>query len=516
MQSKYNRRCEKGLTIIRPAKLAGLFLLACSLSVEAVDIENIYIEIDDIRERLTERLTTQVEERVRSQVRARVKHSVEDRINDVVMETIAGQVGSTIATPLPRRDKAVTEYISPLQARARIFDQVDITEPAVDVDRLIDSQLNRVRNQIDLILNTVQDHAGNSALTNEWLIMTDDVTLSRMIGEGYLIKNIEELTGLGYVLGTVQAPGSFSPKNIAAVQVVYDPLIVVDLNHVYLPQRRPDESLSGTAASTPQRPLPVHDDNTAWSRIGMIDSSINTSHSVFAASHINEQAFTPRKGDKSLQHGTAIASILVGQSNQFRGLSPRSHLYNGVVFATDELGREFSTTAAIVRAINWLATSDVKLINMSLAGPDNAILRQAINSACARGIVIVTAAGNAGPASNPLFPAGYDCTIAVTAVDDNGKPYHRANRGDHIDYALPGIDVRHASDGDSFDDSSGTSFAAAQLTGLIATELAQTALSFEEVKARLNHLATDIGRTGRDPVFGQGLIRSTARASISD
>ena len=295
MQPKYkrqdNRRCEKSLTVTRPAKLVCLFLLTCSLSVEAVDIDNIYIEIDDIRERLTERLTTQVER----QVRARVNQSVEDRINDAVMETIAGQVGSTIATPLPRRDTAVIEYISPLQTRARIFDPVDITEPAVDVDRLIDSQLNRVRNQIDLILNTVQDHAGNSALTNEWLIMTDDVTLSRMVEEGYLIKNIEELTGLGYVLGTVQAPGSFSPKNIAAVQVVYDPLIVVDLNHVYLPQRRPDESLSGTAASTPQRPLPVHDDNTAWSRIGMIDSSINTSHSVFAASHINEQAFTPKK-----------------------------------------------------------------------------------------------------------------------------------------------------------------------------------------------------------------------------
>ena len=218
-----NRRCEKSLTVTRPAKLVCLFLLTCSLNVEAVDIDNIYIEINDIREKLSERLTTQVEEQVRSQVRAKIKESVEDRVNDAVMETITLRVRSTITTPLPRRNRAPIEYISPKRARARILDPVNITEPAVDVDNLVDSQLDRVRNQVDLTINTVQNHAGNPALTNEWLVMTDNVTLSRMVEEGYLIKNIEELTGLGYVLGTVEAPGSFSPENIAAVQVVYDP-----------------------------------------------------------------------------------------------------------------------------------------------------------------------------------------------------------------------------------------------------------------------------------------------------
>ena len=108
------------------------------------------------------------------------------------------------------------------------------------------------------------------------------------------------------------------------------------------------------------------DNEIRWTKIGMIDSSIHTDHSVFPANDINEHAFTPRKGQESLQHGTAIASILVGYSNKFRGLSPGSDLYNGVVFATDELGREFPTTAAIVRAINWLATKDVKLTNICL------------------------------------------------------------------------------------------------------------------------------------------------------
>jgi minor extracellular protease Epr len=247
----------------------------------------------------------------------------------------------------------------------------------------------------------------------------------------------------------------------------------------------------------------------------MIDSSIDQSHSVFRNSRISESLFTPRGFDRTSQHGTAIASILVGSSETYNGMSPASNLYNGVVFATDEFGREFSTTASIVRAINWLAENNVRLINMSLAGPDNAILRRAIGSACARGITLVTAAGNAGPASPPLFPAAYDCTIAVTAVDNDGAPYHRANRGKHIDYALPGINIRHAAEEGTFRESSGTSFAAALLSGLISTRLPTTLGQVSEVKVRLNALATDLGQPGHDPVYGQGAIYSPSTARTS-
>ena len=484
--------------------------MLCSLTVRAEDIE-----IDDIRERLNERLRTHVEERTHRQVRSRAKSSIEDKIKNTINRTVTDRANIAIPNALRRLNQRPQELSRTVDTRARIVEPLDKMGNSLGLDPLVDNQFDKVRDQVAFVLETAESHSKKTALAGEWLIMSDRETLGRLEENGYLIESIEELSGLGYMLGTVKAPSSFSPETVASVQIMNDPLIAVDLNHVYLPQRPQDNNSAHTSDLDPKLSLPANKAINKLIKIGMIDSSIDTSHAVFSNSHITEKAFTPKKGSKSLQHGTAIASILIGDSSQFRGLSPASQLYNGVVFSTDEIGREFSTTAAIIRAINWLATIDVKLINMSLAGPDNAILRKAINSACSRGIVIVTAAGNAGPASKPLYPAAYDCTIAVTAVDDNGKPFHRANRGNHIDFALAGIDVRHASADDSFNESSGTSFAAAKLTGLIATKVFPTSLSVDDVRARLKPLAIDIGQAGKDPVFGEGFIQPTETAGIS-
>ena len=487
--------------------LAGLLLLVCNSSVTAGDIENIHIEIDQIRDRLNARLNMQVEQRVQAEVRAKVRQSVEDRINDQVVESVADSVSESVRAP--GRPEAQIEEIRQPDERAKTR-PLEVLADLIDVDRLINTQMNRIENEIDLALNTVNDKQGNAALEGEWLIMTDADTINRLAAEGYIIKQVEELKGLGYLMGTVAAPASFDPEAIAAVQVLNDPQVIVDLNHVYLPQRDEEQTVTNRAPSAD-----LLSTGSSWQRIGMIDSSINHHHKVFAQSKISQQPFTPKNSNASHHHGTAIASILVGQSEGYSGLAPASELYNGVVFATDDQGREYSTTAAIVRAINWLAENDVKLTNMSLAGPDNAILRQAISSACARGMVLVTAAGNAGPAAPPLFPAAYDCTIAVTAVDEQNAPYHRANRGKHIDYALPGVDIRHAIEDGSFGLSSGTSFAAAVLSGMIASEIPREFANTNDVRAHLDVLAADIGKEGRDRIYGKGLIRSTLSARIS-
>lgn len=478
----------------------GALLLVSSLSLHAGEIDNIYLEIDQIRDRLSDRLNLQVEQRVQSEVRARVRQSVEASVNEAVFETVSEAVSATLDAPLPGRTDDVDVQQREKQSLAKI-------KPLLGTDRLISNQLNRIENEIERVLNTVHDGDGNTALANEWLIMTDQDSLDQLVASGFIIKHIEELSGLGYLLGTVSAPLSFNPEEAAAVQVLDDPQIIVDLNHVYLPQR--EETGSANFSNSMITPA-----NRPWNRIGMIDSGINQAHPVFRSSTILEKNFAT--GSAATQHGTAIASILVGNAEGFQGRSATSELYNGVVFAKDKLGREYSTTAAIVRAINWLAENNVRLINMSLAGPDNAILRQAVSSACNKGIVLVTAAGNAGPAAGPLYPAAYDCTIAVTAVDQHGLPYHRANRGDHIDYALRGVDVRHAAPDGDYSASSGTSFAAAALSGLIAANVPEDVAGFADVKSHLNTVAADLGMEGRDRIFGQGLIRPTLSARISD
>ncbi len=499
----------------RSANLLSSLLLACSLNADAREFE--YIDIDeDIRERIKERLSTRVEERISSNVRARAKTSIENRVSDTIENNISDRISSHINAKSTRPDEVRSEITQPKRVKAKIREASILEDEPLEIDRLFDIQLDRVHANIHAKLSTVEDDAGNAALADEWLIMTDELSLAALKEQGYLVKDVEKLSGLGYVLGTVQAPRSFSPKALSsAVQIVDDPQIVVDLNHVYLPQNPPRRTATKIKATsdTKIRSKPRSSSeglaqiNTGiGGKIGMIDSGIDTSHPVFRNSVINEQTFTPKKGVRSINHGTAIASLLVGQSADFTGHSPDSHLFNGVVFATDDQGREFSTTSSIVRAINWLAINNVKLINMSLAGPDNAVLRQAITAACNQNILIITAAGNAGPAAKPLYPAAYECTLAVTAVGDRGITYHRANRGDHIDYALPGVNVYHASDSNTFRQSSGTSFASAQLTGLIASQWPQSKMTIAEIRARLNRIAVDLGQAGRDPIYGEGLI----------
>jgi subtilisin family serine protease len=59
-----------------------------------------------------------------------------------------------------------------------------------------------------------------------------------------------------------------------------------------------------------------------------------------------------------------------------------------------------------------------------------------------KGIVLIAAAGNAGPKSPPLFPGAFDpYVIAVTATDADDKLFTGANRGKYISVAAPGVDI---------------------------------------------------------------------------
>jgi subtilisin family serine protease len=66
---------------------------------------------------------------------------------------------------------------------------------------------------------------------------------------------------------------------------------------------------------------------------------------------------------------------------------------------------------------------------MSFAGPADPRLREALQKANARGIVLVAAAGNAGPKSPPLYPAADSIVIAVTATNAQDALFSGANRG---------------------------------------------------------------------------------------
>ena len=96
---------------------------------------------------------------------------------------------------------------------------------------------------------------------------------------------------------------------------------------------------------------------------------------------------------------------------------------------------------AFAAALDWLSAERTPVVNLSLAGPDNMIVALAVQRAAAKGMVLVAAAGNDGPAASPAYPAAYPSVLAVAAVDAHRNPDPEGNRGDYIAFAAPGIQI---------------------------------------------------------------------------
>jgi len=86
-----------------------------------------------------------------------------------------------------------------------------------------------------------------------------------------------------------------------------------------------------------------------------------------------------------------------------------------------------------------------------------------------------------------------------------------ANRGRHIAVAAPGVDLLVAIPGGGYEVSSGTSYAAAEVSGIAALVLERKAdLKPADVRDLLTATARDLGPKGRDAEFGAGLADAYA------
>ncbi|WP_299554748.1 S8 family serine peptidase [uncultured Tateyamaria sp.] len=243
-------------------------------------------------------------------------------------------------------------------------------------------------------------------------------------------------------------------------------------------------------------------------RIGMVDTGINVDHEAFAGSNLTVHRMSDDRLDPSRAiHGTSVAAILIGApESRSPGLLPDAALLAVDAFyraGADERADAFSIAAGI----DWLRVRDVDLLNLSLAGSENTVLKDAIDRIVAEDVLVIAAAGNNGPHSAPAYPAAYETTLAVTAVDAGGTVYRRAGQGPHIDLAAPGVDVWTAASVSGARWKTGTSFAAPFVTAAAALlRDAQPDATVNEIRGTLIASARDIGAPGRDNVFGSGLV----------
>ena len=248
--------------------------------------------------------------------------------------------------------------------------------------------------------------------------------------------------------------------------------------------------------------------------VAVIDGGIDTSHPEVAHAIADSFDAVGSSAPPS-PHGTAMAGAIVAQA-RLAGVAPSARILAIRAFAEARSGHE-STSFAILRGIDWAVARGARVINMSFAGPNDPEIARSLAAATRKGVVLVAAAGNAGPQAAPLYPAAHPNVIAVSAVDARDEISDFSVRGRHIALAAPGVDVVGPAPGNTYQLSTGTSVAAAHVSGIAALliELRPT-LTPTTIRTLLLSTARDLGAPGRDDLYGAGLADAyRAAAAIS-
>lgn len=319
-----------------------------------------------------------------------------------------------------------------------------------------------------------------------------------------------------------------------------------------LPVRPAAEAVSGVRAAAENWNLEAIGAPALWSRgltgagvvVASVDSGVDLAHNDLAAGwrggsnswfDPNGQHATPFDADG---HGTGTLGVILGR-NSGSGVAPGASWIAVKIF--DDAGMAFNSR--IHEGFQWLldpdgnpATDDAPdIVNNSWGFEDESglcdqasrVFQPDVQALKAAGIAVVFAAGNTGPASgSSVSPGNYPESLAVGAVNALLQVPGFSARGPsacdgriYPDLVAPGVAIQApglTAGGlapETLQTVSGTSFAAPHLTGVMALLLsdpARPAPPLAELETALKRSATDLGPSGADNAYGNGLVNALA------
>jgi hypothetical protein len=259
-------------------------------------------------------------------------------------------------------------------------------------------------------------------------------------------------------------------------------------------------------------------------KVALIDTGVDTGHPALKGK-VAEQSDVTGRGFTPDVHATLLAGIIAGEpvkNGGISGIAPGAAIL-AVKACQPQTPQAIAAqcwSVTLARGLDFSIEKKVGIINMSLGGPagvEDKLLKRMIDEAVGRGILVVAAAGNDGPKAKPGYPAALRNVVAVTAVDSKEQLYASATQGNFISLAAPGVEILSTSPGGKLLVSSGTSLAAAFVTGTAALALQQhPKLSPQALRDLLEHTAKDLGSPGKDPQFGSGLVDACKAVSQLD
>ncbi|MHA1563865.1 MAG: S8 family serine peptidase [Alphaproteobacteria bacterium] len=322
---------------------------------------------------------------------------------------------------------------------------------------------------------------------------------------GFQLMERADLPNIGLEVVKLRTPAAAEVHDALALLRAAFPGVESDLNTQIAPAARSHGWDAATSIGWPAA-------RGACGRgitIGMIDTPVDVTHEAFTGRQIIHRSFlnqnlVPAASD----HGTAVAALLIGdpESDGYGGLLPGASLIAGSIFERQVTGRTVGNLFGLLKALDWMASQQVDVLNLSLETGENAILSKAVERTLRSGIIITAAAGNGGAGAGPAYPAALPSVIAVTALDTGFEAYSYANHGEYIDFAAPGVQLWTAVPGGG-QIQSGTSFAVPFLTAVTAMQISNGApANSETLRNALVEFTRDLGSPGKDEVFGWGLV----------
>ncbi|WP_170298964.1 S8 family serine peptidase [Massilia eburnea] len=378
-------------------------------------------------------------------------------------------------------------------------------ERGADIESVRQQHERQARELLSLHKNVIEaDPNGQPVLRRQILVIAPDAALAAYANEGFMADSTKSLDELGIKLAILRVPERFSTTSEGLERIhQLTPAAIADFDHVYF------SSAAGSGrrrvAGNQAQPLV----EASGLRVGLIDSGLDVNHEVFRSSKIERWGCQDQVVPSD--HGTAVASLMIGSSEKFQGVLPGATLFAADVYCGLPTG---GSASDIAKALEWMARNNVPVINLSLVGPPNQILERAVSAVIQRGHLLTAAVGNDGPAAPPLYPASYKGVIGVSGVDDKRHSLPEAARGPQVAFAAPGSKMVAAATGDpSFRTVRGTSYASPIVAAMLARSMPKPGVEIAAAAvAELTKEAVD-ARTERSADIGWGIVGEQYRTA---
>ncbi|HEY6455996.1 MAG TPA: S8 family serine peptidase [Steroidobacteraceae bacterium] len=279
---------------------------------------------------------------------------------------------------------------------------------------------------------------------------------------------------------------SVQPLNVFTTQSVPEPETLPTVPAgapVQVPYNDPYAKLQVSLRELAVVPAQRHS-RGAGIQVAVIDTGVDFDHPDLKGRVIGHYNFVDADGAKFAQdrHGTEVSGVIAAVADNgigIVGIAPDARILAlKACWQAASGGSAVCNSFTLAQALEAAIVAHADIVNMSLAGPPDPLLARLVTRAAAQGAIFVGAAGRAG--SGNTFPADLDEVLAVDAAENSsGNPRH---------LLAPGRDILTLVPGGHYDFASGSSLAAAQVSGIVALMLAEHPhLSATEVRNLLLH-----------------------------